>query len=125
MPEEYDPDLPVSFDTALPTEEFVQYLNRYAGKVRQNSAVIRSGSLGLLRSFFLVFFDLPLVLFRKLLHIHPPQKDDRECKGDHIHCQIDKDRKIHLDHSSIRHGRRGERQVFPPAGLFFHSPPIF
>ena len=38
MPEEYDPDLPVSFDTQLPTEEYAQYLNRYAGKVRQKKA---------------------------------------------------------------------------------------
>ena len=45
-------------------------------------------------SFLLVFPDLLLILFRVLLNVHPPQKEDRHNKGQYIHSQIDKDQYI-------------------------------
>ena len=38
MPEEYDPDLPVSMSDGLPTEEFTLYLNDYARKLGRKGA---------------------------------------------------------------------------------------
>lgn len=38
MPEEYDPDLPVSMNEDLPTEEFTAYLNDYARSLKDKGA---------------------------------------------------------------------------------------